>query len=92
MKSIALVAVLILSGCVAKQPPLPVYGQIPSFALTDETGRPFDQKSLDGTVWVAAFIFTPCTAPCPRMAPPLNPVPHAPPRLFPSRAWRQRAR
>ena len=68
MRLIAFAAVLILCGCVARQPPMPVYGQIPSFALTDETGSPFDRKSLDGKVWVADFIFTTCTGPCPRMS------------------------
>jgi protein SCO1/2 len=68
MRFIVVAAVLVLSGCLAKQPPLPVYGQIPGFALTDETGRPFDKKSLDGKVWVADFIFTTCTGPCPRMS------------------------
>src|SRR6266576_6159106 len=68
MRFMILAAVLVLSGCLAKQPPLPVFGQIPGFALTDETGRPFDKKSLDGKVWVADFIFTTCTGPCPRMS------------------------
>src|SRR6266850_6022052 len=68
MRFIVMAAVLVLSGCLAKQPTLPVYGQIPGFALTDETGRPFDKKSLDGKVWVADFIFTTCTGPCPRMS------------------------
>src|SRR6266850_6885603 len=68
MRFIVMAAVLVLSGCLAKQPTLPVYGQIPGFALTDETGRPFDKKSLDGKIWVADFIFTTCTGPCPRMS------------------------
>ena len=51
-----------------KQPPLPVFGQIPGFELIDETGRPFDGKSLEGKVWVADFIFTTCSGPCPRMS------------------------
>src|SRR5712691_10775146 len=68
MRLIVIAALLVLSGCLAKQPPLPVYGQIPGFALTDETGRPFDRKSLDGKVWVADFIFTTCSGPCPRMS------------------------
>jgi protein SCO1/2 len=68
MKFLGLAALLILSACAGKQPALPVFGQIPRFELIDETGRPFDGKSLDGTVWVADFIFTTCTGPCPRMS------------------------
>ena len=68
MKFLAIAAVFVLSGCAPKQPPLPVYGQIPAFELTAETGQPFDRKSLDGKVWVADFIFTTCTGPCPRIS------------------------
>ena len=68
MKVLSFAVVLILSGCVRMQPPLPVFGQIPRFELTDETGRPFDGKSLEGKVWVADFIFTSCSGPCPRMS------------------------
>ena len=67
MKFLAIAAVFVLSGCAPKQP-LPVYGQIPAFELTAETGQPFDRKSLDGKVWVADFIFTTCTGPCPRIS------------------------
>ena len=61
-------AFLVLSACATRQPPLPVYGQIPGFDLTAETGQSFDRQSLDGKVWVADFIFTTCTGPCPRMS------------------------
>jgi protein SCO1/2 len=68
MKILAIAALLVLGGCAARQPGLPVYGQIPGFELVSETGRPFDRKALDGKVWVADFIFTTCTGPCPRMS------------------------
>jgi len=45
-----------------------VYGQVPDFQLTAQTGLPFDRKALDGKIWVADFIFTHCTGPCPRMS------------------------
>jgi len=41
---------------------------VPGFDLTDQDGRPFNSRSLDGKVWVANFIFTRCTAACPVMA------------------------
>jgi protein SCO1/2 len=31
-------------------------------------GESFERKALDGHVWVADFIFTSCTRPCPRMS------------------------
>jgi protein SCO1/2 len=43
-------------------------GQIPPFQLVSQTGQPFDSKALDGHVWVADFIFTTCTGPCPLMS------------------------
>jgi protein SCO1/2 len=48
-------------------PPPPVLGAIPPFALTDEAGRPFGSKELEGRAWVASFIFTRCPTVCPRI-------------------------
>jgi len=62
-----LLALLSLTGC-ARWPELPVYGQVPAFELTDQAGRTFDRTALDGRIWVADFIFTTCTGPCPRMS------------------------
>jgi protein SCO1/2 len=62
-----LVLLIPLAGC-RKEPPLPVYWQIPAFQLTAQSGRPFDSKSLEGNIWVADFIFTTCPGPCPRMS------------------------
>lgn len=56
-----------LAGC-RKEPPLPVYWQIPAFQLTSQSGQPFDSKTLDGNIWVADFIYTTCPGPCPRMS------------------------
>lgn len=64
----ALVAVVALSGCGQKPRPLAVYGEIPDFVLTAQTGEEFRSGSLKGKVWVADFIFTNCTGPCPRMS------------------------
>ena len=47
---------------------MPVYGQVPQFQLTLQTDQPFDSHSLDGHIWVANFIFTTCTGPCPMMS------------------------
>jgi Uncharacterized protein SCO1/SenC/PrrC, involved in biogenesis of respiratory and photosynthetic systems len=68
MKRAVTCALLLFAGCAGKQDPLPVYGQIPDFALTAETGQPFTRASLDGKVWVADLIYTTCPGPCPRMS------------------------
>lgn len=44
---------------------LPVLYELPDFQLTDSTGAPFDRERMRGKVWVADFIFTTCTGPCP---------------------------
>jgi len=58
---------LVLSACL--QPtPLPKMGDAPQFQLTAQNGAPFDSQSLDGHVWVADFVYTTCTGPCPMMS------------------------
>jgi protein SCO1/2 len=47
--------------------PLPVLYEGPTFALTDQEGRPFGSKDLRGKVWVADFVFTTCPGACPKM-------------------------
>jgi protein SCO1/2 len=63
---VALSLCLATSACI-KPKELPVFGDIPEFQLTAQTGQPFDSKTLDGHVWVADFIYTTCTGPCPMM-------------------------
>jgi len=46
---------------------LPVYGTVPDFALTDQSGRPVRRGNLEGKVWIASFIFTNCPDECPLM-------------------------
>jgi protein SCO1/2 len=47
--------------------PLPVYGQVASFTLTNQDGRPISLSDLRGKVWVADIIFTRCPGPCLKM-------------------------
>ena len=63
-----LAALVVLSGCLRKPEPLPVYGQIAPFELTSESGQPFSRRDLEGKIWVADFVFTSCSGPCPRMS------------------------
>lgn len=46
---------------------LPPLGVVGPFWLTDQDGRTFTEASLDGKVWVAAFMFTRCPTVCPEM-------------------------
>jgi protein SCO1/2 len=46
---------------------LPRLGAVGPFWLTDQEDRTFTEASLDGKVWVAAFMFTRCPTVCPEM-------------------------
>jgi protein SCO1/2 len=45
--------------------PLPSYGDIPPFELTNQDAQPFGLHTLAGKIWIADFIFTTCPGPCP---------------------------
>jgi cytochrome oxidase Cu insertion factor (SCO1/SenC/PrrC family) len=47
---------------------LPVYGEVPPFALTEASGRTVTRDDLLGKPWIADFIFTRCSGTCPVMA------------------------
>ena len=64
----------LLTACRPAPPPLPEYGAIPDFTLTDRGGQPFAGHSLRGKIWVADFMFTNCPGPCPRMSSRLHQV------------------
>jgi len=63
----AWLAALGLTGC-ARKPSIPVMATVPEFSLTDQSGQPFASASLTGKTWVANFMFTSCTATCPRQS------------------------
>jgi protein SCO1/2 len=46
-------------------PPLPVLAELPRFELTDQEGRTFGTRELEGRAWVASFVFTRCATVCP---------------------------
>ena len=48
--------------------PLPDYGLLPDFSLTDHQGHPFRRTETAGSVWIADFIFTRCAGQCPLMS------------------------
>ena len=49
-------------------PPVLVKTPLPTFELTDQDGEPFPSSHLEGTIWVANFMFTGCTRTCPLQA------------------------
>jgi len=61
-----LLALLMRSRANAAKP-LPVYGQVADFTLTNQDGLTVSLADLRGHVWVADIIFTRCPGPCLRM-------------------------
>ncbi|MBP9733315.1 MAG: SCO family protein [Candidatus Omnitrophica bacterium] len=59
---------IIQMGYLEKGGSLPVYGEMPSFTLTERSGQTFGLANLKGRVWVANIIFTRCGGPCPFMS------------------------
>ncbi len=45
--------------------PLPNYGPVGTFALTNQFNHPFGSADLAGKIWIADFVFTSCRGPCP---------------------------
>jgi protein SCO1/2/putative membrane protein len=43
-------------------------GPVGAFALTERSGRTVRQTDLLGKVWVASFVFTRCSGPCPQVS------------------------
>lgn len=66
LASLALVFLLSVET-VQKQQPLPVYGKISDFALTNQDNKITTLANLTNHVWVADIIFTRCAGQCPRM-------------------------
>ena len=48
-------------------PPLPVLATLPAFELTAHDGSPFGQAQMRGRVWVVDFVYTGCSAICPKL-------------------------
>jgi len=63
--SVGLVSALSCSG--RSSPPLPDDGPLGPFSLKERSGRTVTDDDLKGKVWIACFIFTRCTGPCPQV-------------------------
>lgn len=65
---LALLAVLAVVGCSKRSAKdVPVLGQLPEFSLVDQNEQVFDRESMEGKLWVSAFVFTHCRSTCPRL-------------------------
>ena len=76
-----LTLVVIIALIVVMQPEtegdqLPVIGEIPAFSLVDQDGDRFTLENVKGNVWLADFIFTTCSGPCPIMTERMGMVQH----------------
>jgi protein SCO1/2 len=61
---------LVLAGCGVSSTPTDIDLDWPvgPFALTERSGKTVTDRDLRGTVWVASFVFTRCTGPCPSVS------------------------
>ncbi|MBL0055059.1 MAG: SCO family protein [Chitinophagaceae bacterium] len=59
---------LLLPKEMLKKASLPVLNaQVPAFNFTDQNGKAFSEKNVEGKVYVAEFFFTTCKGICPKM-------------------------
>lgn len=59
----------------APKPPSVMY-QVPPYTLVDEHARPFGSERLAGRVYVASFIYTYCSGPCPNITKKMAEIQH----------------
>src|SRR5207245_625728 len=57
--------------------PLPVYGRVADFTLTNQLGQAVTLADLRGHVWVADIIFTRCAGPCRKMSQQMKDLQHS---------------
>jgi protein SCO1/2 len=63
----ALLLVLTVALAACGHEPLPVLGEVPDFALVDQDGTAVEAADLEGSPWVADFVFTRCPDVCPAL-------------------------
>jgi len=60
--------VLLALGCTKKSAKdVPVLGELPEFSLVDQDQQDFTRDTMEGSLWVSAFVFTHCSSTCPRL-------------------------
>ncbi len=74
MNRFLLLVVLLATGCSSSSQRSPDVSQpdldfpVGTFALTERSGNAVTDADLKGKVWVASFIFTRCSGPCPHVS------------------------
>jgi protein SCO1 len=64
MVIVSVIGVFVTSTMRQQRQPLPIYGQVSPFTLTNQLGGTVSLADLEGQVWVANIIFTRCPGPC----------------------------
>lgn len=59
-----LIGVLVVAAR-PKLPTLPVLWPVPAFTLISQDSAPFEDRALEGQVWIASFVYTNCPDVCP---------------------------
>jgi len=76
---LALTAFIIFGGYlsnVLRVKPMPVYGTVPDFSLTNQNGKAVTLADLRGHIWVADAIFTRCPSQCLQMTAHMTEIEH----------------
>jgi protein SCO1/2 len=69
MRLPVLLSAVLLAACGPSADDLETFQTVPDFTLTAQNGEEFrSSETLAGRIWIADFIFTTCTGPCPRMS------------------------
>ena len=76
MALIVIIALIAVMQPAREGEQLPVIGEIPAFSLVDQDGDRFTLDNVKGNVWLADFIFTTCSGPCPIMTERMGMVQH----------------
>src|SRR4051794_2877278 len=67
---LGLSCLLACPACLARAGAAPPddYGPVGAFSLTERDGRTVTRDDLLGQAWIASFVFTRCTGPCPQVS------------------------
>ena len=64
---LSLLGLLVLGCSKRTAEDVPILGQLPEFSLLDQDQKAFARETMEGDLWVSAFVFTHCRSTCPRI-------------------------
>ena len=67
LSSVFYIALFLISGCSPAPKPQKALPDFSLTAVTVDGTAPFDRATLRGRAWIADFVYTRCTGPCPMM-------------------------